>query len=521
MAQSYGQIKKMKTAKIGTIMPWAGSGSTSTLIDGIPQGWVLCDGRVYQADRYPLLSSVLGNSYGGTTVTGDFPHYLGTIKVPDITGKVMMDLEPFMLTQAPYNAGQLDAYSKLVDDEGEPLVIDDGLTKTINTLLSADTDLAFTVDIDINFVGKMTNGPAGGNITVSDPAFTTTTYLYPRKLGINHMPYHRHPGAYEKALAGGPQPELFAPDSMSVGGNKSIGGGCGTVGWYEASLNNPGEAPTWCNGAGLITYFDDNTLIETFQFNEFISDADNDYSQTPPSNVDQVTYQSPNAYTSSFTGTPVTTHAQKAWTGMFPRPQEFTNRRNYFGFGGSVGPTGLGDDPEAGANAYLINLTVTGGANTITLPAGTNIGPNYDGVVPNMIVSSATTGSVYIRPGTQILSIARTGTVNSYEYVLELDRSIFGAGSATLDIYFRHGTYPTTMNATPPAQDPAGNVFGSHNHGSFEIIMGGGTLKGPTTHPVNNISKGDVAPQTIEGALNISANIACPSQNFVFIIRAF
>ena len=52
----------------------------------------------------------------------------------------MMDLEPFMLTQAPYNAGQLDAYSKLVDDEGEPLVIDDGLTKTINTLLSADTD---------------------------------------------------------------------------------------------------------------------------------------------------------------------------------------------------------------------------------------------------------------------------------------------------------------------------------------------------------------------------------------------
>ena len=41
---------------------------------------------------------------------------------------------------------------------------------------------------------------------------------------------------------------------------------------------------------------------------------------------------------------------------MFPRPQEFTNRRNYFGFGGSVGPTGLGDDPEAGANAYLISL---------------------------------------------------------------------------------------------------------------------------------------------------------------------
>ena len=77
------------------------------------------------------------------------------------------------------------------------------------------------------------------------------------------------------------------------------------------------------------------------------------------------------------------------------------------------------------------------------------------------------------------------------------------------------------MNSVPDAQDPAGSVFGSHNHGSFEIIMEGGTLKGPTTHPVNDISKGDVAPETIGGALNITANTACPSQNFVFIIRAF
>ena len=279
MAQSYGQIKKMKTAKIGTIMPWAGNSASGTLIDNVPHGWVLCDGRVYQGDRFPLLASVLGNSYGGTQLTGLFPHYIGTIKVPDITGRVLMDLEPFMITQSAYNTGQTDAYSKLVDGAGDSLVVDDGLTKSINTLISADTDLSFTIDIDIPFVGKFTNGPAGGNISVSDPAFTTTSYMFPRKLGINHMPYHRHPGSYEKALAGGSQPELFSPDSMSVGGNKSIGGGCGTVAWYEASLNNPGEAPTWCNGAGLITYYDDNTLVETYQFNRFVSDNDNDYSQ--------------------------------------------------------------------------------------------------------------------------------------------------------------------------------------------------------------------------------------------------
>lgn len=521
MAQSYGQIKKMKTAKVGTIMPWAGNASEGTLIDNVPHGWVLCDGRVYDADRYPLLASVIGNSYGGTNITGDFPHYLGTIKVPDITGRAMMDLEPFMITQSEYNAGQSDAYLKLVDSGGESLVVGDGLEKSIPTLISADTDLAFTIDVDVPFVGKFTNGPTGGNIQVSDPAFTTTTYLYARKLGINHMPYHKHPGDYEKAVAGGPQPELFSPDSFTVGGNKSIGGGCGTVGWYEASLANPGEAPTWCNGAGLITYFDENTLIETYQFNEFISDSNNDYSQTPPQSASAVTYQSPNPYTGNFSGQPVTAHAQKAWTGLFPRPQEFTSRRNYFGFGGTIGSTGLGDDPEAGQNAYLLSLSVTGGANFINIPAGTNIGPDYDGVVPNMLVSSSQSGVVKIAPGTQVLMVSRTGLSGAYEYTVELDRNILGSGSSTIDIYFRHGTYPTTMNTTPQGQDPAGSVFGSHNHGSFEIIMEKGTLQGPTTHPVNDVSKGNVAPETIGGALNILANVACPSQNFVFIIRAF
>lgn len=521
MAQSYGQIKKMKTAKIGTIMPWAGNSIPGTLIDNVPEGWILCDGRVYQADRYPILTSVLGNSYGGTQVSGSFPHYIGTIKVPDITGRALIDLEPFMITQAAYNAGQSDAYIKLVDGEGESLIVGDGLEKSIPTLISADTDLAFTVESDIDFVGKFTNGPAGGNIGVSAPAFSTTAYMFPRKLGINHMPYHRHPGDYEKAQGGGASPELFQPDSFSVGGNKSIGGGCGTVAWYSATLNNPSEAPTWCNGAGLITYYDETTLIETFEFNEFISSADRDYSQIPPDNVSSQTYVSPSAYTGNFSGTPVTTHAQKAWTGLFPRPMEFTSRRNYFGYGGQIGQTGLGDDPEEGQNFYYLDLAVTSGATTITIPAGTSIGPNEDGVVPNMLISSNQNVSPRIAPGTQILNITRSGEPGNYEYVLELDRQVAGGGAGTITCIFRHGTYPTTMNTTPAGQDPAGTAFGSHNHGSFEIIMEQGTLQGPTTHPVTNVSKGDVSPETIGGALNIIANVACPSQNFVFIIRAY
>ena len=107
MAQTYGQIKKMKTAKIGTIMPWAGDGNTGTLLSNVPRGWILCDGKVYQANRYPLLSSILGNSYGGTNITGEFPHYSGTIKIPNLTGRAMMDLEPSMLFNQKYNANPI------------------------------------------------------------------------------------------------------------------------------------------------------------------------------------------------------------------------------------------------------------------------------------------------------------------------------------------------------------------------------------------------------------------------------
>ena len=77
------------------------------------------------------MSSILGNSYGGTNISGEFPHYSGTIKIPDLTGRVMMDLEPSMLFQAKYQQGQSDAYLKLVDSNNQSLVVDDGLSKSI------------------------------------------------------------------------------------------------------------------------------------------------------------------------------------------------------------------------------------------------------------------------------------------------------------------------------------------------------------------------------------------------------
>lgn len=521
MAQNYGQIKKMKTAKVGTIMPWAGNGNDGTLVSNVPTGWILCDGRVYPADRYPILSSVLGNSYGGTDITGDFPHYSGTIKLPNITGRLMIDLEQGMLFDSKYNAGQTDAWSKLVDANGESLIVDDGLTKSIPTLISADTDISFTVSSDLIFNGKLKGGPNETNITVSDPTFTTTIYTIGRKLGINHTPSHNHPGSYSTAVGGSPGPELFQPTTFQVGGSVSGALNCPDISWLEAFATDD-EAPRWCGGAGQITYYDDTTLIETLQFNEFISTNEKDYSQIPPSTAPDVVYDGLNAFTNTFTAKPKTSHAMVAWEGFFPRPMEFFGSRNFFGYNtGFVGPTGIGDDPEY-RPAYAFDVTLTAGGTNFIIPAGVNVGDDYERIRPFMLVKTPNVSSgPYLDTGTQVLSIQRTGdSPATYEYTIELSKNIVGTGTAVKSVLFRDGTYPTSLNNTPSAQDPAGQTFGAHNHGTFEMTMGGG-LKGPTTVPIDNVSKGDINADTIAGALNISANIANPSQNIVYIIRAY
>lgn len=527
MAKYYGQIKTMKTAKIGTIMPWAGDASSGGLTSNVPLGWILCDGKVYPANRYPLLSSVLGNSYGGTPLTGSFPHYTGTIKIPDLTGRVLMDLEPSMLFNSDYQYGQSDAYEKLVDAGGSSLVVDDGFTKAIPTLISADTDIVFTVASDITFVGKMTGAAGSANINVTDPSFGTSVYTIGRKLGINHTPQHSHPGLYSSATAGASPPELFQPDTIETGG--SISGPCTSKSWYEAFLKNEDTAPTWCRGKGLITYYDETTLVKTDQFNEFISTTTTDYTQIPPLTANSpIVYETPSTYTESVSAVPIKTHAQKAWTGYYPRPMEFNGRRNFFGYGtGVTGPTGISDDPEF--TPFAVDVELQSNRTNFTIPAGSVNPAGFgsdsdtritDKIVPFMFVSSDLQDTVYLAKGTQVLSITPQGDENNPDYVVELSQNIGGSGTKTVDVQFRHGTFPTSLNTSPAGQDPAGNTMSSHNHGSFEITMGPG-LKGPTTHPVTDVGKGTVNPLPIPGALNILANVSNPSLNMVFIIRAF
>lgn len=512
MAINYGTLKSMKTAKIGTIMIWGGDGNIGNLASNIPKGWILCDGTSLPASRYPLLTSVIGNSYGGTQITGEFPHYDGTCKVPDISSRCMMDLEPSMLNNSAYQYGQSDAASIVGN-----LIVDDGLTVSIPTLISADTNLSFEPLSAANLIGKMTN------ITVSDPNFQTTVYTVARKLSINHMPYHNHPGLYTSVSVTGNGPAVFEPSSMTTAGTRIAGGNCSpSVGWTTISFTDDFAAERWDNGSMPITYYDENTLVTTNTFNQFISTSSKSYATVPsitaPARVFDTT-----EYTSAFSSVPKTTHAQPTWEGLFPRPILLNNRRNYFGYNtGVTGSTGLQDDPEA-VSVVAVGATIIGGSSFVDLPAGTNIGNNYDKIVPGMLIKSQASGTVAIPVTTQILSVERTSGTSPSDYVyrLELSENITGSGSVNTVLNIFHGTFPTTLNATASAQDPASSSLKGHNHGSFDITMTVGTLQGPTTHPVNNMSVGTVSPETITGALNIIANVANPSLNVVYIIRAY
>lgn len=79
-AANYNKVKSMRGLPIGSILPW--SATTSQ----VPDGWVTCNGKIYDIEDYPLLYDVIGTVYGGTAGS--------TFKVPSInnTPKGIVDM---------------------------------------------------------------------------------------------------------------------------------------------------------------------------------------------------------------------------------------------------------------------------------------------------------------------------------------------------------------------------------------------------------------------------------------------
>ena len=185
----YQESKTAKGAAIGTIMPWGGG------ITSIPKGWIVCDGQFADAAAYPLLAQTIGDTYntGTSSFAGNFPAYTGTIRLPDLNQKALMDMED------AYFAGGGSPTGRNADEDADARLL---LQNKIGTHESQSittsftdvyTDVVFTLDEttdSTDYQGKITGH------TKEDGDGYKTLYIAPRKLGRRHVPRHGHTGSY-------------------------------------------------------------------------------------------------------------------------------------------------------------------------------------------------------------------------------------------------------------------------------------------------------------------------------------
>ena len=185
----YQESKTAKAAAIGTIMPWGGGITT------IPKGWIVCDGQFEEAASYPLLTQTIADTYnmGTSTLGGSFPSYTGTIKMPDLNEKTLMDLEEDYFTGGSSPTlrpadEDIDARTllspKIGPHESQSIQTsyNDVYTDIVWTLPSGDLT---------GYQGRIT-----GNTKLDGEGFKTL-YVAPRKLGRKHVKRHSHTGRYD------------------------------------------------------------------------------------------------------------------------------------------------------------------------------------------------------------------------------------------------------------------------------------------------------------------------------------
>ena len=577
MAAYYDSIKTMKVAKIGTIMPWSGDGGSGALASNIPKGWIICDGKVLNAKDYPLLASVIGDTYGGDMVTGTpvFPYVdsSATFFTPALSNSVMMDLEEVHLTMAEYQYGQADAASKLVTEDSTPLklVKDYGDTNTIKASWDATADIDFSLTLSGYLYFKISG------IKLTNPEFGETVYTMPRKLGMNHTPPHNHGDILPSAAVKSYGPMTFRTDK----GIRNFASGSDPLSCNYN--NNPVQCEqketspsSWENGAVNSTFYGDqfheDTLPSCESFMEYVNDNSGstanpspNYWATVPAGEDnwnthhEGSARSGNSDTDRGSGhaysdyrqnifpfeataqidqtKPMSSHATKCYTGMFPRPIVRQNRPNFLGYykdpaSAPTNSAGIKNHPEAMTPFEVTGVTIASGVREITLPTGTDIRQQYgtspnqwyqwDKITPLMYVTEKDNKNKYKRidEGTRIENIKKEAGA----YVITVNKATLGA-SSNATLVFRNGSWPMSLNLPESNKNPLDPSFRNHSHDSFEISQTGGSMtdgnKIMASYTASNANGSSLQAQSMENALNIVCDTSQPNVTMTFLIKAY
>jgi hypothetical protein len=556
MTAYYDSIKTMRAAKIGTIMPWGGDGGTGFLASNIPKGWIVCSGQTLNARDYPLLASVLGDTYGGSMADSlgnhyEFPYYgsTATFRLPQISNSVLMDLERYHLDIPKYQYGQSNVATTVFNENGTTigsLVSNYGETVSIRTTHDASADIDFTLNLTGNLYFQFTN------ITLTAPDFLETVHTLNRKLGINHTPSHGHADSIPSVNPSGSGPMPFRTDGgIVMTGNASMH--CSqSRGPNTCSLEDT-EPTTWQGGSENITFYGDankeNTLPRCDSFMEFIQDSTGkDYWGFVPAGENNFratgasrgSGHATDVYTQTLFGrgetdqivdtVPIDTHKTPCHVGYFPRPMLERSRPNFLGYdtGSPIRSDGLVDNPET-APVFSVTGCQLDATPLVILPAGTDLRrsygelPNtwfqYDAITPLMYVTPVNVDQKYdiLREGTYVQSVILNEATQRYEVTLSTAALLSG----TYDLQFRHGAFPTSLNLAGSNKDPLDQAFRSHNHGSFEISQGMGSMSGPPSYTASDADGSSLQAESLENALNISCDVSQPSVTITFIIKAY
>ena len=540
----------MRSAKIGTIMPWGGDGGNGFLESNIPKGWITCKGDTLSASDYPLLASVIGDTYGGDMTDSQNNHYefpyigtAATFRLPQLSNSVLMDLEPANLQNSKYQQGQSDAATVLGNR-----VADYGETNPISTTYEATSDIDFSLNLAGNLYFKFTN------MTLSAPDFLETVYVLNRKLGINHTPQHGHSDTLQSVAPNATGAMLFQTDEGVAMSGTSTTSICNATHGPNTCANAAAQPVSWQNGATTLTHFGDEqhewTLPRCDRFFEFVNESGKNYWSHVPAGtanwrgVNRGSGQESSTYTQNLFGqgntgainstTPVDTHKVPAHVGMFPRPMERRSRPNFFGYNGSPrSADAMADDPEHVNAAFEVTgVTLPASTRDIALPAGTSIARTYgtspdtwtqhDRITPLMFVTVKDASKKYTywtsTGGSQIENIVYDSATDVYTITV---KDQIGTVAGTETLVFRHGAWPMSLNQGKENKDPLEQAFRAHNHGSFEISQGIGSMSGPPSHTADNANGSSLQADSLENALNISCDTSQPSCTITFIIKAY
>lgn len=193
-AIKYNRIRSMKGLPIGAIVPWASDQST------IPTGWIVCNGATISNTRYPILFSVIGNSYGGTVGS--------TYRLPPLSNGQAGIVDVFRGHYTYFKGGEINSLpgnevnrptsSSLSEDPFWSIV---GFGTNGDTGNNSQTVWLSTIDVVGEQVGRPTFPALYDEMTITDGSYSFTVTYTGTALGANHMPPHTHGLSLDEATS--------------------------------------------------------------------------------------------------------------------------------------------------------------------------------------------------------------------------------------------------------------------------------------------------------------------------------